>query len=112
MLVTLTGRPPTQVNAIIARLIGDAPAILRTAAHLATSYGVELVVESGPRLPGGVTSMIRELRDHGLVVREEPVESDSQGALVVAGDTSAGAHVVIRTDADPRRPTAAQVIRG
>jgi hypothetical protein len=107
-VITLSGPPPTPVSAIIARLTGDAPAdaVLRTAAQLAVAYGVELVVDAGARLPRGVASVIRELRDHGLVVREESVEIGSGATLVVAGDTSAD--VVVRTGADGIGETPAQ----
>jgi nucleotide-binding universal stress UspA family protein len=115
-VITLMRPPPAPVRAIIARLTDDAPAVLRTAARLASSYGVELIVESGPRLPRGVASTIRELRDHGLVVREEPVDSGSGDTLVVAAETSAGADVVIRGGADelwiPSDREATQVTRG
>jgi K+:H+ antiporter len=109
-VITLTGPHPTPVRAIIARLTGDADAdaVLRTSAQLASGYGAELVVDAGPRVPRGVASTIRELRRHGLAVREESVDSDSGTTLVVAAGTSAGADVVIRTGADEIGETPAQ----
>jgi hypothetical protein len=101
-VITLTGPPSTPVRAIIARLTGDAlaDAVLATAAQLAMAYQAELVIDAGPRVPRSVASIIRELRDHGLVVREETLDSDFGATLVVAADALAGADVVIRADAD------------
>jgi K+:H+ antiporter len=100
-VITILGPPPTPVRAIIARLTDDAraDAVLPTAAQLAVAYRVDLVVDAGPRVPRGVASVIRELRDHGLVVREESVDDESGTTLVVAADSGSGADVVVRTGA-------------
>ena len=100
-VVTLSGPPPGPVRAIIARLTDDtrADAVLPAAAQLAVAYRVELVVDAGPRVPRGVASVLRELRDHGLAVREESMDGESGTALVVAADNRSGADVVVRAGA-------------
>ncbi|MGW4942077.1 cation:proton antiporter [Actinoplanes sp. NPDC004185] len=114
-VITLAGPPLAPVCAIIARITGDASAnaVLRTAAELASAYGVELVVDAGPRVSRSVAAALRELRRHGVAVRAEPADSDSGAALVVAaaggpGDGPDGAHVVVRTGADQVEETPAQ----
>ena len=100
-MITLTGPPPAPVCAIIARFTGDAHAnaVLRTAAQLASAYGVELVVDAGQRPSRSVAGTIRELRRNGMLAA--PATPDLPAALVVADSSDGGAaHVVVRTGTD------------
>ncbi|MFI7541929.1 cation:proton antiporter [Actinoplanes sp. NPDC049599] len=118
-VVTLTGPPPAAVREIIARFTGDthADAVLRTAAQLASAYGVELVVDAGGRVSRSVAGTVRELRRQGLTVnlvastagggpqvsvgdRGGPGPVGSGSALVVAAEAAQGAHIVVRTGSD------------
>jgi hypothetical protein len=109
-VIAVTGPQPAPVCAIIARFTGDAHAnaVLRTAAQLASAYGVELFVDAGRRTSRSVAATVRELDRHGVVVRTATTGSGPEAALVVAADRADGVHVVVRAGTDEAEETPAQ----
>ncbi|BCJ58793.1 cation:proton antiporter [Micromonospora endophytica] len=97
-VITLAATPPAPTGVVIARLTGDtrAEAVLRTAAELAAAHQVTLIVDAEPPVTRRLAATVRELRRHGLTVREGSDDVEAAGALVVAADSTAGANVVVR----------------
>ncbi|GAA2714078.1 cation:proton antiporter [Actinoplanes palleronii] len=100
-VISLAAALPAPPGAVIARLTGAtrADAVLRTAAELAAAYQVALVVDAEPPVARSLAATVRELRRHGLTVREGLGDGESDGAMVVAADSRAGANVVVLADA-------------